>query len=57
MLYLDGVVIAFSILMLVVIWLGDDEDRRDKIVWVLFIVGGLVGGLAGLHLLRIFPLY
>jgi hypothetical protein len=34
-----------------------DEDRRDKIIWVLFIVGGLVGGLAGLHLLRIFPLY
>jgi hypothetical protein len=56
MLFLDGVVIAFSILMLVVIWLGD-EDRRDKIIWVLFIVGGLVGGLAGLHLLHIFPLY
>ena len=56
MLFFDGVVIAFSILMLVVIWLGD-EDRRDKIIWVLFIVGGLVGGLAGLHLLRIFPLY
>ena len=56
MLYLDGVVIVFGILMLVVIWLRY-EDRGDKIIWALFIFGGLVCGLAGLHLLRIFPLY
>jgi hypothetical protein len=40
MLYLDGVVIAFGILMLVVIWLRY-EDRSDKIIWALFIFGGL----------------
>ena len=56
MLFLDVVVIAFGILMLIVIWLRD-EDWGDKIIWVLFIVDGLVCGLAGLHLLRIFPLY
>ena len=32
MLYLDGVVIVFGILMLVVIWLRY-EDRGDKIIW------------------------
>jgi hypothetical protein len=32
MLFLDGVVIAFGILMLVVIWLRY-EDRGDKIIW------------------------
>jgi hypothetical protein len=35
MLFLDGVVVAFGILMLVVIWLRY-EDRGDKIICALF---------------------